>query len=233
MRGSLLLVVFSTLAAVALAQTPPVGAKDITQVPPAVPMAAPSATIAAPASVIRVYVENLGGSDAATLAGLITQSLFQSKKVVVTENESSASLILKGTVLRQPILTSVPSTASATHRSRTPPRRSASSSTTSPDGLPVTSLDASDGAASGTTAGNSALSPGLDLPPLPGLDAPADLAHFRYRLDLQAVNPDGDLVWISGRGSQAPPFLGADDAVARALEPLLATLAQLKPGAGQ
>lgn len=236
MCGSRLAVFFIALTAAALAQTPPVGAKDITQMPPATPSAAaaPSATIAAPASVIRVYVDNLSGSDASLLAGLITQTLFQSKQVVVTEDQSNASLILKGTVLRQPIATASASTHSpTTHRSRAAAHASASG--TSPDGLPVTSLDSAAANTAPVLPADGAELPAdaADLPPLPMLDAPTDLTRFRYRLDLQVINPSGDLVWMSGRGAQALPFQDADDAVSRTIQPLLDTISQMKPSGGQ
>ncbi|MGH9534068.1 MAG: hypothetical protein ACRD2E_04335, partial [Terriglobales bacterium] len=58
----------------------------------------------------------------------------------------------------------------------------------------------------------------------PGL---TDLKHYQYRLDVELVNPDGDLVWISGRGAQALPFAAAGQAVSQSLQPMLSLLGQL------
>lgn len=64
---------------------------------------APAAAADAPASEIRVFIGRLTGVDATSIRGLLTQALFESKKVVITENQSNASLILQGRVLRRQI----------------------------------------------------------------------------------------------------------------------------------
>ncbi|HVA64526.1 MAG TPA: hypothetical protein VNF74_12440 [Terriglobales bacterium] len=182
------------------AQTPPANARDITQMPPAGQATAPSSEISAPVSVVRVYVDTLSGADARALAGLITQDLFQSKQVVITENQSNASLILKGTVQRKPV------PVAATKRGRARERSS--------------SAEARDaGLAS------------ADLPPLGDLGAPVDLSKYVYRLDLQVLNPNGDLVWMSGQGTEALPYQAAEPAVAQTLQPLLAAVAGLTAAA--
>lgn len=195
----------SGLAFFAGAQTPPANAKDITQMS-AGSLAAPSAEVAAPAGVIRVYVDTLQGADAATLAALITQTLFESKQVVITVNQANASLILRGTVMREAVAR--PAAAGK-------PRRGAGR------GIDAASPDSADAA-------------GLDLSTLPLIAAPGtpvDLSQWRYRLDLEAVDPNGDLVWMSGQGREALAFTGADEAVGQTLQPLLAAVAQLKAAA--
>lgn len=191
---------FGFLALGIQAQTPPANARDITQMPPASQVTAPSSEIAAPASVVRVYVDTLSGADASALAGLITQNLFQSKQVVITENQSNASLILKGTVLRKPV------PVAGTKRGRT---RGKSSS------------------AEATDAGLAS----ADLPPLGNLGTPVDLSKYVYRLNLQVLNPNGDLVWMSGQGTEALPYQAAEAAVAQTLQPLLAAVAGLTAAA--
>jgi|GEM_PF-2781101 len=199
--------------------TPPQNAKDITQdLSPSASALAPTATIAAPASVVRVYVDALTGTDAQAMAGLITQALFQSKQVVVTDQSSNATVILKGRIERKP-LAAPPPTRTAKRGAKTPK---------------VRNLDALDAAADGLPAApppNPGLDAGLsDLPPLPDLGASTDLSQYTYRLDLQAVNPSGDLVWMSPLGTEALAFQPAESAVSATLQPLLSTLKSLAPG---
>lgn len=231
------------LAAALSAQTPPTNAKDISEMPgqasqTAPGAAAPSANISAPASVVRIYVANLNGADANALAGLITQSLFQSKQVVVTTNASNASLTLQGSVTRQPIEEEA---HRSTTRSRRPARSSASGTgnragSASPFGdnarvteLPPLGGSSDSGSMAAAAPGAPLLSGDLNLP-LSGLgdmNASADLSHYRYRLNLELVNPGGDLVWMSGQGRQALPYQDADDAVVRTLAPMLALVRQM------
>lgn len=238
------LCLLGVLAAAVAAQTPPTtppaGARDITVMPDS--QTAPSATIAPPASIVRIYIENLSGADATALAGLITQALFQSKQVVVTTNESNASLILRGSVLREPI-PHVSDTSKAARRGTKrhgAPSSAASDSapTRSPfgDNVNVTALPPLPGAA-GSAADTAGLgsaedAAGLALPSLGGMDSPADLTQYRYRLNLELLNPSGDLLWMSGQGAQALPFQDADDAVSRTLTPMLTAVQQLSAGAG-
>jgi len=209
--------------------TPPNAAKDITnmQVPASAPAptqaVAPTAVVAAPPSVLRVYIDTLQGSDAQALAGLIKQALFDSRQVVVTETESNASLILKGMVSREPL--------PEAHRTSTASRRHSGARTASP-GSPANVVDLDQlGSSAGNATALDLASTGSGLPPLPGLDSSTDLTKYHYRLDLEVVNPEGDLVWMSGRGRQALPYQGADDAVARTLSSLLTALPQLKAAA--
>lgn len=206
---------------VASAQTPPANAKNINAQPEAVDAAAPSATIKPPASVLRIYINPLSGLDAAALNGLVMQTLFQSQQVVVTTNQSNASLILQGRVLREPAAAATPP-----HRRR--PRAKP------PAGINgnVTDITALGNDGEGATAaasplpdGDLALS-GLSLDP----NAPVNLNQYRYQLQLQAVNPDGDVVWMSGQGDEALPFLPAAQAVAQTLKPFLQTVTALKAG---
>lgn len=228
-----------TLAAALAAQTPPTNAKDITELPQTTTATpAPSVAIAAPASVVRVYVANLSGADASALAGLITQALFQSKQVVVTNNQSNASLTLQGSVTREAIRESSATAKRSTRRTRRSASGAASGETTSGspfgDNAKITELPPL-GGNSGTIAaapaeGSADLlggSLGLDLTPLGDMNAATDLSHYRYRLNLELVNPGGDLVWMSGQGREALPFEDADDAVARTLAPMLALVHQM------
>jgi hypothetical protein len=197
------------LAASAWAQTPPLGARDITNLPAngaattgsTITPTAPSVQIAAPARVVRIYIDSIAGADASALTGLINQSLFQSGQVVVTENQSNASVILKGTVARE----AVARTAGA-------------------------------GGSRGTTTRKPATTPAaegsdLSLAPLPGFGTDSgdtDLSRYRYRLNLRLVNPDGDLVWMSGQGREALPYAAADAAVGQTLAPMFKTLMALE-----
>lgn len=193
----------------AAAQTPPANATDISSLP----APAPTAEVAAPAGVVRIYIDSLTGADAAALQGLLTQALFESKKVVITENQANASLTLKGRVLRQlPPAAALPRKASA--------HRKARSATTAPPDMPaqVTDLDQLDAGVS-----QAALPIALDLNPT------TDLSKYQYRLDLRLVDPQGDLVWMSGQGDQAPSFTPAQGAVQATVTPLLAALSALKP----
>ncbi|MGN6593733.1 MAG: hypothetical protein ACTHJX_12625 [Terriglobales bacterium] len=207
MRHSGLIPLVLALGLGVAAQSPPVNAVDITS-----PAAAPSAEVAAPAGVLRVYIDALSGADASALQALLTQALFDSKKVVITENQSNASVELKGQVLRQ-----IPAAAAA--RGKDSRRRKSSAGTKAPAGLdiPVTDLD--------QTAGDS-------LPPSPLLlntNPVVDLSKYQYRLDLRLLNPQGDLVWMSGQGEQAPSFASAQAAVQATVTPLLAALQALTP----
>ncbi|MGH9393525.1 MAG: hypothetical protein ACRD1E_05095 [Terriglobales bacterium] len=190
----------SALGAVAWSQTPPPGAKDISQDLATATASAPSAAIGAPASVVRVYVDNLTGADAQAVAGLLTQALFQSKLVVVTDQAANATVILKGRVERKPIAKTSAKTVAGSAR-RTPK---------------VRNLDALDAAATAMP----------DLPQIPDLSlgSSTDLSQYVYRLDLQAVNPAGELVWMSGLGKEALQFEAAEAAAGDTVQPLLATL---------
>lgn len=239
MRAMIALASSLVLAAAVAAQTPPTNARDITEMPAPANQAlpAPSANIAAPASVVRIYVANLSGADANALAGLITQSLFQSKQVVVTTNATNASLTLQGSVSRQPI----EETAAARRGSKARTRRSTGTASAgsrteaaSPfgDNAKVTELPplgAGSDPASMPAPGSDLLGGNLNLP-LSGLgdmNASVDLSHYRYRLNLELVNPSGDLVWMSGQGRQALAYQDADDAVTRTLAPMLALVHQM------
>lgn len=231
------------LAAAVAAQTPPTtppaGARDITVMPDS--QTAPSATIAPPASVVRIYIENLSGADATALAGLITQALFQSKQVVVTTNESNASLILRGSVLREPI----PHASDTSESARRGAKRHGAPSSAASDNAPTSSpfgdsvnvtalppLPGAAGSADSSGLGSAEDAAGLALPSLGGMDSPADLTQYRYRLNLELLNPSGDLLWMSGQGAQALPYQDADDAVSRTLTPMLTAVQQLSAAAG-
>jgi len=189
------------------AQAPPANAVDITA-------SAPSAQIAAPPAVLRIYIDTLAGSDASAVQALLTQALFESKKVVITENQSNASLVLKGQVRRQ--LPAAPKPAR-----RTAARRSSRSAAPAGTDLPanVTNLDSLDAAST------------LTSPMLLDANPTVDLSKYQYRLDLELVNPQGDLVWMSGQGDQAPSFAAAQTAVQTTVTPLLAALAAMTPAA--
>lgn len=212
MRFRWLLILALAAGFSALAQTPPANAKDITELPSAstatpATESLPSAQVSAPPNMLRIYVDTLNGSDASALAGLITQTLFESKQVVVTNQRTNASLILQGSVVRQPI---PPPTASTRSRRR-------------PAATPDT-------AAPPTDSGLSEVSP-ADMALLNGLSGgvATDTRQYRYRLDLQVYNPNGDLVWMSGQGQQALPYEQADQAVQNTLKPLLTIIATWTP----
>lgn len=236
MRASLSTVAAITIGALVmatglLAQTPPKNAVDITATPATAsqaPAAAPSATIAAPASVVRVYISNLSGADAVALQGLLTQALFDSKRVVITENQSNASLTLQGRVLRQ--LPPAPKTT-ASRRSKTKSRRQSTTLPNLTDPTVVQDLGNVVDLDHLNSGLNSGLNPGPSTLPAFGLNnidtSAADLNQYQFRLDLQLVNPQGDLVWMSGQGKQAPPFAAAGDAVNACVAPMLAAIASL------
>ncbi len=237
MRTFLIAVVGLGLGLSAAAQVPPKNAVDITHMPAAAPQSAPAAstTLDAPASVVRVYISNLAGADASALQGLLTQALFESKQVVITENQANASLTLQGQVVRQPVPTpdSNVSTRDRKHKSR------ASHLPDGTDPAVIKDLDAVSGLALSNAvdlddtggSGTSSL-PGLGLNGLGNLvDSPADLRHYQFRLDLQLISPNGDLVWMSGQGDQAPPFAAAGGAVTSTVQPLLAAIAKMSPPA--
>ncbi|HET9784887.1 MAG TPA: hypothetical protein VFP94_08020 [Terriglobales bacterium] len=207
MRHSGLITFVLAFGLAAAAQAPPAHAVDITSQP-----AAPSAEIAAPAAVLRVYIDALSGADASAVQALLTQALFTSQKVVITENQANASLILKGQVLRQ----APPPPAATSKISR---RHKATPAADAPAGItaPVTDLDP-------TT--DSSLSP---APMLLDMNPVIDLSKYQYRLDLRLLDPQGDLVWMSGQGDRAPSFAAAQAAVQATVTPLLAALDALKP----
>ncbi|MGH9416405.1 MAG: hypothetical protein ACRD01_07240 [Terriglobales bacterium] len=207
-------------ASVAAAQTPPANAKDINPSQTATTASTPSAVIAASPNVVRVYISNLSGADAAALNGLITQTLFQSQQVVVTTNQSNASLILQGRVLRLPIAAS----KSASAKRRRPRAKPADSGPVVTD---ITALGDSGNAGapnSSTLAGDDAALSGLGL----GMGTPDDLSHYHYQLQLQAVNPGGDLVWMSAQGDGALPFMPAEQAVGQTLASFLKAISAMK-----
>lgn len=209
---------------------------------------------------LRVFVQLPNGPDARQIAGLMQQYLFNSHAVVVTENASNASVILKGEIYRRPIAAAEAPHASAAARRRA--RQAAARrreqeeqaaaaaadggtagngvSYISPSQIPApgsgaslnSGMDADNSAGALTNAGYSAGDDDdgeLGLPSMASLLNPGlnDLHNYAYRLDLELVNPDGDLVWISGRGSEAPKFLNANAAVAQSLQPMLNLLDQI------
>lgn len=209
---------------------------------------------------LRVFVQLPNGPDARQIAGLMQQYLFNSHAVVVTENASNASVILKGEIYRQPIAAAAPHASAAARRRarRAAARRRAQEeqaaaaaadgaaadngavSYISPSQIPAPGSGASLNSGMNTDNGASALgnavySAGNDddgeygLPSMSSLLNPGlnDLHNYVYRLDLELVNPDGDLVWISGRGNEAPKFLNANAAVAQSLQPMLNLLDQI------
>ncbi len=204
MRVGWLLSILLVTGIAGSAQAPPANAKDITQLPaaetPAATGAAPSAQVDAPANLLRIYVATLNGSDTSAMAGLITQTLYESKQVVVTNQQANASLILQGNIVREPIPAK-------------PLRRRGRSGVVSPPP---------------SDSGLSEVSPS-DLALLNGLGGATDMRDYRYRLDLEVYNPNGDLVWMSGQGRQALPFESADIAVQNTLKPLLAAIAAWTP----
>lgn len=208
---------------------------------------------------LRVYVETPNGPDAQQIAGLMQQYLFESHQVVVTENESNASVILKGIVYRQPKPAQLKRDAARRRREeralaaarRREERAIAQggqpsagggnqggASYINPTQIPSVGSTASSAGTAGAGAGSygggsAAFSGGGDgessLPSMDSLLNPGltDLHNYRYRLDLELVNPDGDLVWISGRGAYAPRFTSANQAVSQSLQPMLDLLHQL------
>jgi hypothetical protein len=204
---------------------------------------------------LRVYVETPNGPDAQQIAGLMQQYLFESHQVVVTENESNASVILKGIVYRQPKPAQLKRDAARRRREeralaaarRREERAIAQGAQPSAGGgtqggasyinptqIPSVGTASSGSAGAGSYGGGSAAFFGSgdgesSLPSMDSLLNPGltDLHNYRYRLDLELVNPDGDLVWISGRGAQAPNFTSANQAVSQSLQPMLDLLHQV------
>lgn len=202
------------------------------------------AALAPNPNALRIYVQGLQGPDADQIAGLIAQDLFQSKQVVVTENQGNANLILKGVIYRR---VDVPATAAkfahrrarrraATHRAtaatEAPLGSSGDVSYINPQAIPDAGAGAGGGTALSTASEYGASgAPGADTalgldPNLPSLGTllnpgPTDLSRYQYHLDLELIEPDGDLVWISNRGLEAPPFAAANQAVATSLQPML------------
>lgn len=238
MRLSGVVILAVSLGIAAGAQAPPAGARDISQMPAAPTVAAspaPAATapelsssngglIAAPADAVRIYIDNLTGADTTAVSSLLAQALYQSKQVVVTENQSNASVSLRGEVVRE--LPPTPQAASR-KRSRTRPAAAANG------GAEAAEAGANDGLASASGADTPDLN-GFSLTALPGLanpGAPVDLSQYRYRLNLELLDPAGDVLWMSGRGEQALPFQTATAAVNQTVSSLLQALAALKAAA--
>lgn len=212
-----------------------------------------SETVGVPSGVIRIYIANLSGADNQAISGLLTQSLFQSKQVVITENQSNASLILSGQVWREAKAAarstrsrarrrpaSRRTTVPATDSSRQPSSDTDMGAITPPPNAVSLPVDPSSGMSNGSGFSNEAqsspgglgadgLGAGLGLAPLGNNGSPADLNAYRYRLDLQLVNPQGDLVWMSGRGDKALPFEAATQAVAQTVAPMLSSIQALAP----
>ncbi|TAN24587.1 MAG: hypothetical protein EPN33_02150 [Acidobacteria bacterium] len=230
MRSLLIPAIGLALTLGTIAQGPPKNAVDITNSPAigTQAQAAPRATADASSGVIRVYIGTLNGADATAIQGLLTQALFESKKVVITENQGNASVILQGRVLRRAIPVSPVGKAGKKRRSH----KAAAPDTTAPSviqdlqalnqGGSIRNLD------NGTLGGSSALN-ALGMPSL-NTDlngGEEDLSQYQFRLYLQLVNPDGDLVWMSGEGGQAPPFSSAGEAVNATVQPMLTAIASL------
>jgi len=227
MRGVVAGLLGLTLVAAAGAQVPPAAARDITSMPEtqAIPPApapgaagmsdAESTAVAPPATVLRVYIDTLTGADTTAISGLLAQALYQSKQVVVTENQSNASVIVRGAVVRE----SPPAPESTSRKHATTRQKSAAAAahTTPPANADTSAAD---------------VPPGMDLDEfslsaLPSSGAPdsaVDLSHYRYRLNLELLDPAGDVVWMSGRGEQAQPFQAAPAAVAQTVQALLGAL---------
>lgn len=229
MRSLLITAIGLALALSTLAQGPPKNAVDITNLPATATQAqaAPGAAVDASSGVIRVYIGTLNGADATAFQGLLTQALFESKKVVITENQGNASLILQGRVLRRPI----PAPPSEKTNKRRRSRKTTTADTTDPTVIQdlealnqsgaVTNLD---GGATGVSAMNALGMPSLRA----GLNGgEEDLSQYQFRLYLQLVNPEGDLVWMSGEGGQALPYSSASDAVDATVQPMLTAIASL------
>lgn len=233
---------------------PPLAAPPAPLAPAAEAAAGPALppALAPNPNALRLYVENLQGPDASQIAGLIEQNLFESKQVVVTENASNANLVLKGTIYRRLI----PQRAVAKTRRR--PRHGASATRPATAGLqgpddngvtfvnPKTIPDANsptdgamvDGAMAADSGGNSYDSgqeyENQELLSLGSLANPGitDLGKYQYRLDLELVDPNGDLIWISSRGLNGPSFSSANDAVEASLQPMLKLLEKTTKNSG-
>lgn len=188
---------------------------------------------------LRLYVENLQGPDASQIAGLIEQNLFESKQVVVTENASNANLILKGVIYRQPVPEATPAKSRRRRHGAMPSRRAATAARESdssgatfinPKAIPDASSRADDAvpampaglAGGGANAYDSGLGDD-NLASLTSLANPGitDLSKYQFRLDLELVDPNGDLIWISSRGLNGPSFNSAGSAVQTSLAPML------------
>ncbi|MGH9484599.1 MAG: hypothetical protein ACRD1F_06045 [Terriglobales bacterium] len=236
MRSILITAMGLALGVAALAQAPPKNAIDITHLPVTTAQSASAASTVpavAPSGIIRVYIGSLSGADATPIQGLITQALFESKKVVITENQGSANFILQGQVLRRTPPAPIAATTTNGKTKRRSRRKAAASDTTDPSVIhdlqalnqsgEVTDLDnftaANDGS-SLNAAGLTSLS--MDLG-----NRQEDLSRYQFRLYLQLVSPDGDLIWMSGEGSQAPAFSPAGDAVNATVQPMLSAIANL------
>lgn len=195
---------------------------------------------------LRVFVQLPNGPDARQISGLMQQYLFNSHEVVVTENASNASVILKGTIYRQPLAATTPAaSSSARRRARRRAEEEAAAAAADNGGVSYISPSQIPAPGSGASLNSTAnldsaynatgdASLGSDdgeasLPSMASLLNPGltDLHEYHYRLDLELVNQDGDLVWISGRGNEAPKFQPANAAVAQALQPMLNLLDQL------
>ncbi|HVB39484.1 MAG TPA: hypothetical protein VNE83_01190 [Terriglobales bacterium] len=227
MRGVVAGLLGLTLVAAAGAQAPPAGARDITSMPEtqAIPPApapgaagmstAESTAVAPPATVLRVYIDTLTGADTTAISGLLAQALYQSKQVVVTENQSNASVIVRGEVVRE--LPPAPESTSRKHATTRQKSAAAAAHTTPPANADTSAAD---------------VAPGMDLdefglsalPSSGASDPDVDLSHYRYRLNLELLDPAGDVVWMSGRGVQAQPFQAAQAAVAQTVQALLGAL---------
>lgn len=228
MRSILIPAIGLALTLSTMAQGPPKNAVDITNLPvAAAPAANSSASAEASSGVIRVYIGSLNGADATAIQGLLTQALFESKKVVITENQGSASLILQGRVLRRPI-PAAKTKKTSSRRSRKAPIPDVTDPSVIQDleslnqSGNLTNLDDS------TTGASSALN-SLGMPALNAdlNGGEEDLHQYQFRLYLQLVNPDGDLVWMSGEGGQAPPYSSAGEAVSATVQPMLTAIAAL------
>jgi len=231
MRGAVAGVLGLILVAAAGAQAPPAGARDITSTPEmqampttppeaAGPSDAESTAVAPPATVMRVFIDTLTGADTTAISELLAQALYQSKQVVVTENQSNASVTVRGEVVRE----LPPAPRSTSRRHSTTRQKSATAATTM---APSTADDM------GTA--EAAAPPGLNLndfnltalssPEAAG--TPVDLSQYRYRLNLEILDPAGDVVWMSGRGTQAQPFQTSQAAVTQTVQAMLSALARL------
>lgn len=230
MRSFLITATGLALALGTLAQGPPKNAVDITNLPAtATPVqTVPGAKAEAPSDVIRVYIGTLNGADATAIQGLLTQALFESKKVAITENQGNASLILQGRVLRRPI--PAPPGDKTSKRRRSP--KATSADTTDPTVIQDLEALNQNGSITNLDSGAPGSSSAMNALGMPSLNADLngseqDLNQYQFRLYLQLVNPDGDLVWMSGEGGQAPPYSSVSDAVSAAVQPMLAAIAAL------
>ena len=59
-----------------------------------------------------------------------------------------------------------------------------------------------------------------------------DLERIVDALDLELVDPNGDLIWISSRGLNGPSFSAANDAVEASLQPMLKLLEKTTKNSG-